>query len=304
MNDVAGEEMKEFSILSADNFLDFVLEFAREDDRIRVVVINGSRVDSSAIFDFLSDFDLIFFVKDIRSFTSDESWVERTFGPILIMQTPDDWFSHPYDFEGNEPFAYLTRLENGLRFDLTLIDVENIPASFHEDDLEPGVVLLKKDDMNFFEWHSNADKFNVKKPSSKQFQDTVNEFFWLATYVAKGIWRGHFLYVKSIRENYQAEMLLNMLNWSAAIDYGFNINTGNMNKYLHKYLPPNDWQELVACLSSSNLETAFAEERKMMNLFHTHAIKVSQYFGYSYAHDLLNRLLLYINEVEQMEPPA
>lgn len=288
-------------MFTTNNFLNFILMVAQEDDRIRAVVMNGSRVDTNAQVDYLSDFDIIFFVRDIRSFTADHSWVERTFGPILIMQKPDDWYSHPYDYTGNEPFAYLTRFVDGIRLDLTLVDLENVPSGFRGGDLDPGVVLLKKEDMQNIDWQSNFDKFKVKKPSAKQFADTVYEFFWLATYVAKGIRRGQFLYVKSIRENIQAEMLLTMLSWSAAIDHDFNMSTGNFHKYLDQYLPSQEWQKLVDCISSSTLETAFQDERKMMILFNQHAIKVASFLGFSYEADLFERILNYIEEVEKLD---
>lgn len=281
--------------------MEFIITTAKNDDRIRAVVMNGSRVDPGALVDRLSDFDIIFFVHNIQSFTSDHNWIERIFGPILIMQKPDDWFNHPYDYSGIEPFTYLMHFVNGIRLDLTLVDLENIPASYRGNDLEAGVILVKKDDMESFEWHFNIDKFIVKKQSSKQFTDTVNEFFWLATYVAKGIRRDQFLFVKNIREYFQAEMLLTMLGWSAGIDYDFKFSTGNLNKYLQKYLPQQEWQKLVKCLSSSSLTTAFQDERDMMALFNAHAIKVAHFWGFPYESDLIDQISKYLDEVEEMD---
>jgi aminoglycoside 6-adenylyltransferase len=42
------------------------------------------------------------------------------------MQTPDDWYSRPYDFNGNEPFAYLMQFLDGVRIDLTIVDEKNM----------------------------------------------------------------------------------------------------------------------------------------------------------------------------------
>lgn len=283
-----------------EDLLSLILETAKNDDRIRAVVLNGSRVDSRSTVDYLSDFDIIYFVRGIRSFTSDNNWIERSFGPIMIMQKPEDWFSHPYDYNGDEPFVYLTHFVNGTRLDLTLIDLENIPQKFRGGDLEPGEILLWKDDMQSFAWPVDPEKYLVERPTAREFADTVNEFFWLATYVAKGIYRNQFLFVKTMRENIQAEMLLNVLSWSAAIDFDFSISTGKFHKYLQKFLAIEVWQQLQDSLSCSLLSAAFENEKKMMGLFDTHARKVALEMGFCYDSDTFKNVWSYLNKFEEL----
>ena len=65
---------------------DTILNFAKADDRIRVVTLEGSRTNINIIPDDFQDYDITFFVTDMQSFiiNSDE-WL-NVFGERLIMQ--------------------------------------------------------------------------------------------------------------------------------------------------------------------------------------------------------------------------
>ena len=155
---------------------------ARQDDRIRAAYMNGSRIDPSAVHDRYSDFDVVYIVRDIRSFTRDSTWIEY-FGEVLILQKPDDWYSHPYDYDGRDNFAYLMQFEDGNRIDLTLIDVMNIESVMKNP--EPRQILLSKDGFENLTDIPVRDFYQVKKPEEKEFSGCCNEFYWVSLYVAK-----------------------------------------------------------------------------------------------------------------------
>ncbi len=160
-----------------EDFLSLILKTAENDDRIRCVLMGGSRVGPQVHIDRLSDFDVIYFVRDIRSFTREKDWVERIFGRVLIMQTPEDWYSHPYDYDSSDPFVYLTQFSDGQRLDLTLVDVTNIPDDYNSKNLDPSVILLQKDDLFTLAEFTRMEKFFIKPPIEKEFSDTNNEFY-------------------------------------------------------------------------------------------------------------------------------
>ena len=114
-----------------DEMMRLILDLAINDERIRAVTMEGSRANKNAVHDRYSDFDICYVVKDIREFTGDKDWI-RYFGEMLILQCPEDWHDHPYDYEGRENFTYLMQFADGNRIDLTLIDITNIagPVSY------------------------------------------------------------------------------------------------------------------------------------------------------------------------------
>lgn len=57
---------------SAEEMLDAVLSFARADDRILAVGMEGSRVNVNIPPDAFQDYDITYFVRSIGAFTGDD----------------------------------------------------------------------------------------------------------------------------------------------------------------------------------------------------------------------------------------
>ena len=65
-----------------------IIDYAKQDNRIRAVLLNGSRVNSNINPDRLQDFDIVFIVDNLESFTTDHSWA-NIFGEKIIFQLPE-----------------------------------------------------------------------------------------------------------------------------------------------------------------------------------------------------------------------
>ena len=81
---------------SEQEMLDLILNTAREDVRIRAVILNGSRTNPNAARDIFQDFDIVFLVTEIAPFKDDPDWISR-FGELMILQIPDDMQDPPPD---------------------------------------------------------------------------------------------------------------------------------------------------------------------------------------------------------------
>ena len=68
---------------------DTILNFARMNERIRVVTLEGSRTNINIPPDDFQDYDITFFVTDMQSFINDDNWL-NVFGERLILQKPED----------------------------------------------------------------------------------------------------------------------------------------------------------------------------------------------------------------------
>ncbi len=213
--------------------MDLIMDKAIQDDRIRAAAIDGSRAADSAVHDKYSDFDIVYYVTDIREFTCNTSWID-IFGEVLIVQCPADWYTHPYDYNSHEDFNYLIQFTDGNRIDLSLIEVSHLKTKpLHT---EPRIILLNKD--NFIELIPISDEsaFYIKKPGMQEFINTCNEFRWLSLYIAKGLCRQEIYYAKYAFDVLIMEMFLKMLNWKIAADHDFKVSTGAHSKYLKRYL--------------------------------------------------------------------
>lgn len=165
-----------------DELFKQVMDIAQDDDRIRGVGIQGSRSQVNCRIDTYSDLDIVYLVKDFRTFIDDPHWVDG-FGERLITQYPEDWYTHPFDLSTTTRYVYLMQFKDGLRLDLTLVSTED-----EQIDRLRLKILLDKDG-TLSEKQIQPESYEMDLPDEKAFRDTVNEFWWLTLYVNKGICR-------------------------------------------------------------------------------------------------------------------
>ena len=70
---------------STGEMMDLILSTAKEDDRIRAAVLEGSRTNPNVPADLFQDYDVLYIVTETESFQADRSWIDR-FGERLYMQ--------------------------------------------------------------------------------------------------------------------------------------------------------------------------------------------------------------------------
>lgn len=124
---------------SEHEMLHTILHFAQEDERVRAVILNGSRANPHAPRDIFQDYDIVFLVSSMDSFIQERRWINH-FGELIIMQTPDEHME-PIPMP-RDRFAFLMLFTDGNRIDLTLYPANNI-ANWTRDSLS--VLLLDKD---------------------------------------------------------------------------------------------------------------------------------------------------------------
>ena len=115
-----------------------VLDFARADDRILAVGMEGSRVNVRIPPDEFQDYDITYFVRSISAFTGDDGWLAR-FGKPLLIQKPEDMELYPAEEPG---YSYLMLFDDYGKLDLTLLEPADLPAYLAQDRLR--TILLDK----------------------------------------------------------------------------------------------------------------------------------------------------------------
>lgn len=251
---------------------------AIEDDRIRAVTMDGSRANKNAVHDKYSDFDIVYFVTDVREFTEDKSWVSY-FGDILIVQYPQDWYSHPYDYKSHETFVYLIQFTDGNRIDLSIVDISNIDREKFIK--EPRIVLLNKDNYEELIPIDDEKAFFIQPPTQLEFYNTCNEFRWLSIYISKGLCRKEFYYAKYSYDVLIMEMFMKMLNWKVGIEHGFSVTTGSHSKYLKRFLSASEMRRLQGIFPSGEYDDMWDKLFLMYDYFNELEIEVSKHMMFS-----------------------
>lgn len=259
---------------------ELILGTAKNDERIRAVLMGGSRTNPNAKKDFFQDYDIIYIVKNVESFTSNHHWVDQ-FGERIMMQMPEDKKTPPPSNLGH--FVYLMWFKDGNRIDLTLIPVERMDEMLQPESLR--TVLLDKDGIIGALPPSSDKDFHVKTPSEKEFQDVCNEFWWICMNISKGLWREELPYTKFMFEQINRNVLHQMLGWSIGIRTDFSMSIGSFGKYLKRCLGEDEWVEYTKTFADASEENIWESLFAMCDLFRKTAIHVAGHFGYEYPYE-------------------
>lgn len=257
--------------------MDLILSFAEKDERIRVVGMEGSRVNVNVPKDEFQDYDITYVVTDMETFKKDEGWLEY-FGKRIFMQKPEAMSLFPPSL-GNW-FSYLMLFEDGTRIDLTLVPIGELDKYLSSDKLIK--ILLDKDNrVKNYPVPTDID-YHVKKPSAEFFDNCCNEFWWVSTYVAKGLCRMEILYAIDHLNNIVRPNLLLMMSWNVGIETGFSLSVGKNYKYIEKYISKDLWNRLLSTYIMDTYEHVWDSLFECQKLFREVSRKVAEKLGFLY----------------------
>ena len=274
--------------------LDMILETARCDERIRAVIMNGSRANPNASRDIFQDFDIVYLVTDVAPFTNNREWIQR-FGDMMILQMPEAMGDPPPQNDGG--FGYLMQFMDGNRIDLGIFPLSKI-NEIYGDSLS--ILLLDKDGLvKPFPPASDRD-YLPKPPDARAFDDCCNEFWWVSTYVAKGLWRREILYAKAMLDEYVRAQLMKMLVWHTGVKTGFQANPGKLGKYFQELLEPEVWDLLQKTYSDASYDRAWDALFSTCALFRKVAIPIAEQFGFEYPSEDDRRVSAHLEHVRRL----
>ncbi|MBV7504176.1 aminoglycoside 6-adenylyltransferase [Bacillus sp. sid0103] len=276
-----------------------ILTVAEKDDRIRAVGMNGSRTNPNVPKDMFQDFDIVYLVTDLDSFLCNHDWID-VFGERIIIQMPEVMSMFPLGL--GRRFTYLMQFTDGNRIDLMLIPLDEADIYYKEDKLT--VILMDKDHCLPSIPPPIDEDYWVKRPSAEFFADCCNEFWWVATYVAKGLWRREILYAQEHLNQHVRPMLMKMLEWKVGIQTDFSISVGKCGKYLERFLSEQSWQELLSTYAKGSYEDVWRALFTMAHLFRTTAMDVAESLNFEYPYEEDKRVTAYLKHIETLSPNA
>jgi aminoglycoside 6-adenylyltransferase len=283
---------------SEREMLDLIVGTAAEDERIRAVLLNGSRANPSAPRDPFQDFDVVYLVTEVAPFRQNREWLRR-FGEILILQTPEDMGDPPPRDDGG--YTYLMQFSDGNRIDLGIYPQSEV-SRLTQDSLT--VALLDKDGILGPLPPPSEASYLPKPPTAKAYADCCNEFWWLTIYVAKGLWRGEPTYAKAMFDQPLRSQLMKMLDWHVGVRTHFARSPGKFGKFLQATLEPELWDQLLRTFSDSSEDASWDALFAMCRLFRDTALLVARHFGCDYPEGDDARVTAYLHHVRVLPRDA
>jgi aminoglycoside 6-adenylyltransferase len=271
-------ERRTTELRSDQEMMNVILDFAKDDDRIRLVTLEGSRTNPNISPDRFQDYDISYFVTDMNAFMENDQWL-NVFGDRVMMQKPEDMELFPSEL-GNW-FSYLILFEDGNKLDLTLIPINELENYFAQSD---GLVevLLDKDSLIKNEGIADDRKYRVKQPTAREFDDCCNEFWMVSTYVVKGLARKEILFAIDHLHEIARPNLLRMMAWHIGSEQGYTFSVGKNYKFINRYLSNEDWETLLSTYSESGYQDMWQSLLQCYELFRKYSKAVSQSLGYKY----------------------
>ncbi|GAA0340010.1 aminoglycoside 6-adenylyltransferase [Bacillus carboniphilus] len=281
---------------------DLILGFAREDERIRAVYMNGSRTNPNVPKDIFQDYDIVYVVNETRTFIEDKDWI-HVFGELLIKQEPDkndQSVGREVDFDRS--YMYLMLFKDGNRIDLRLQSRECMLDEYKEDKLT--VPLLDKDQILPSIPEPSDKDYHVERPTEELYHNYCNEFWWCLQNVAKGIWRDELPYANWMFENTSRNPLEKMISWWIGAQHDFSISPGKLGKYFKKHLPTNYWEMYEKTYYTSDYDSFWDSIFVACELFRKLGTEVADQLSFTYPMQDDQNMMKYLKRVREIPKDA
>ena len=243
---------------------DKIIHFAKADERIKAVLLNGSRANTEVKPDNYQDYDIVFIVNDFDSFLLDRSWINH-FGKPLLQQLPDEMNLGKDENEAKFSFTFLTIFEEGHRIDLSIFPLEKVNTHFKPESLT--IVLLDKEHLFDHLPPASDSDYYIAKPNQQAFTEVCNEFWWCITNVAKGLKREQVIFAKDMLETVVRPMLWQIIEWNIGSEYDFKVSVGKSGKFAKKFLPKSLYETYLKTYSDADIENNWTALELMTELF-------------------------------------
>ena len=260
--------------------LDLIFQTAKT-LQVEAVAMSGSRTDTKASKDEFQDYDVVYVVENLDELITDLSWLDQ-FGKRIIEQ----------EVALEHRRLYLMLFEDGNRIDLTLCSKVHI-KEWVESEAD---FMVIEDPKGLFVPHSPTPQRYWTSPASAiEFEKVCNEFWWVSSYVVKGICRNQVIYATDHLYGICQQELLTVLAWQVASDRG-RVDVGKNYKYLFNYLPAEKEMEFSNLIDFSSIDKITQSLFATMQLLHREAQSLAQKMGFDYDMKVAEKMIEHAKE--------
>jgi aminoglycoside 6-adenylyltransferase len=278
-----------------------IITWAQQRDDVRVVLLTSSRASEIKQPDALSDLDIVLVVKDVLPFLQSVAWQEDIAQVMVCLPVEDDLHN------ANQRSHYrLVFYEGGNKVDYTLMNVEllehYITTQTLTADLDVGYkVLVDKDNLAVKLKPPTYSAYVAHPPDQQMLDDTVQEFFFESTYVAKNLWRGeswpaHY----SLEQVMKQQMLRRVLEWYVSSQQNWTFSPGVLGRGLQNHLSKEMWQALVETFVRLEVGEMWDALFNTITLFRDVSKRVADSLSLHYSQTVDEEVTAYLKQIQMM----
>lgn len=277
------------------------LAWIRADARVRAALLTSSRAHPTRTTDLLSDYDIALLVDDVAAMAQDERWVEAFGTPRLRVRDTEHEIGVSVQHD-------MVLYSDGVKIDYTLWPTA-IAERIRRDDSLPADfdggyhVLLDRDGLTA-DWPAPTHTAYVTiRPTAHEYQALIQEFWFMATYVAKNLWRGEELTARVLLDQeVKFFVLWRLLYWRIGIDQDWSVAPGFFGRGLARQLDDAIRQRYRATYSGLSADVIWHDLDETIALFRDVAISVAGDLGYDYPADLDTEMIDYLTAIRNLPP--
>ena len=275
-----------------------IVAWAAAQAPVRLVLLTSSRANPVAARDLLSDYDIDLVVTDPRLYAGSE-WLRGYGEPLLQVRDSAEEFGLWHD-------NCMVLYADGTKIDYRLWTQALIERIGAAQSLPPSLdsgyrVLLDKDGATYGWPDPTHTAYIPAKPTEADYRALIEEFWFVATYVAKYLWRDEFIPVKVIFD-YELKYLLlrRLLEWRVEIDRGWSVQPGFFGRGLQRYMDPALWAQFEATYTGPDRGENWQAFFATLDLFRRLAKSVARDLGYVYPEELDTRMTRYLEQIKAL----
>ena len=275
---------------NSNEVIDKILNFAQIETNVRAVVMNGSRVNPNALKDEFQDYDIVFYVLNSKEekYKLDQSWIDN-FGKLVICQQND--------FEAGY-YIFLMQFFSGVRIDLCFRDISTLNNAIKEDSLTE--VLLDKDNRIRNIPIANELTYFVRKPTGQEWDDCLNELFWIQICIIKAIVREEILLAHYFYTNIFISEIQKLVSWHIGYRYKWEVNIGKAGKWILKYLEKSIHSDFIRLFKLNTIDDYFENIKVAQVLIQCIGSKLGHALGYKYPEEYANNVIFFLDNFDKI----
>ena len=276
-----------------DEKLKSIIEWAKKNEDVRVLLLTSSLVNPLAPVDEFSDLDIEFIFENNANYISDKSWTLNFGNPIAMIEEDENAFDNKHAMK-------MLLYEDGVKVDFKLYSKSKFIKETQEKELPEDwdigyKILIDKDGITKQMLKPTYQISIIKKPSEKEFQNLINDFWWDTTYVAKCLVRDEIFYAKFMSETViRTEYLIPLIEWHIASEHNWNITTNKYGRLFKKYLNQEMWAKTEQTFSGSDIKENWTALFSMTDLVSEIGTELSKKLEYKYPDKLENDIRKYL----------
>jgi aminoglycoside 6-adenylyltransferase len=287
----------------------------RKDVRAAVVVGSRARADHPA--DEYADLDVAIMTTAAAKYHRDRRWLSEIADVWAVVPDPSGVTYHVL-FAGGLDAGIAVIPASPVKLAARVVPVlRRFPAVSRALPLGAGVrlereiagaaaytrrgyrVLFDKDGLakRFFSLFPASGLSTAPRPAEAQFARAVNEFWFVAAWTAKHIWRGEVWRARSTGlEGGMRDAVLKMVEWHAQATSTTPVDTWEGGRFIEEWASPAILSGLRRSFSGYDAAGADAALRSMMELFAALSAEAGQALGYDHMPSLARSVTDWIDQ--------